>query len=127
MNFKFGLRSLSNLQGVHEDLVRVMHEAITNSPYDFAITEGLRTLGRQQELLDKGATTTLKSRHLTGHAVDIAVLVEGKVTWDFPKYRIMAEHIKACAKLCDVPIEWGGDWKSFKDGPHFQLPWKEYP
>ena len=124
--YRFGTRSINNLTGVHDDLQRVMYEAITNSPYDFAITEGLRTPGRQQQLFAEGATRTLNSRHLTGHAVDIVIIVNGKADWEFAKYKEVADHIKAVAKLNDVPIKWGGDWTTFKDGPHFELDRKHY-
>ena len=125
--YSFGTRSLKKLEGVHPDLVRVMSEAITNSPYDFAITEGLRTMLRQQKLYEEGKTRTLRSRHLTGHAVDIAVYNNGTITWDMKCYETVADHIKAVALLNDVPIEWGGDWISFRDGVHFQLSREQYP
>jgi peptidoglycan L-alanyl-D-glutamate endopeptidase CwlK len=73
------------------------------------------------------ASQTLNSRHLTGHAVDVAPVYNGKISWDWPLYYVLADCIKTAAKLVDVPIEWGGDWKRAKDGPHWQLPWKEYP
>lgn len=125
--FKFGTRSLKNLQGVHPDLVRVLEEAITASPYDFAITEGVRTVQRQKELVRAGKSTTMRSRHLTGHAVDIVVYIDGKVSWELKYYKIVTDHIKAVAKLNDVALEFGIDWKSFIDGPHIQLAWKSYP
>lgn len=126
MMFRFGTRSLSNLQGVHPDLVRVMQEAITNSPYDFSITEGVRTRARQQHLYAEGASRTLNSRHLTGHAVDIAIIIDGKANWDFEKYKEVAEHIKAVAKLNDVSLIWGGEWRGLRDGPHYELDRKVY-
>jgi peptidoglycan L-alanyl-D-glutamate endopeptidase CwlK len=127
MTFKFSAKSLERLSGVHPDLQRVFQEAITNSPYDFSITEGIRTLDRQKELFEAGKSQTMRSRHLTGHAVDIAVFVDGKVTWDFPKYQAVADHIKSVAKRNDVSITWGGDWVSFKDGPHYELNKSVYP
>lgn len=119
-------RSERNLKGVHPDLVKVVHRAMKTAPGTFIITEGLRTLARQRQLLAAGASTTLKSRHLTGHAVDVAALVNGKVRWDWPLYARIATVMKDAANDLGVPIEWGGDWKKFKDGPHFQLPWKVY-
>lgn len=126
MTYKFSAKSLERLSGVHPDLQRVMSEAITDSPLDFSITEGLRTKERQQELFNSGKSKTMRSRHLTGHAVDIAVFKDGEITWDFKYYQIVADHIKAVAKLNDVPITWGGDWVSFKDGPHFELDRSKY-
>lgn len=124
---KLGAASLLRLQGVHPDLVRVVQRAIELTTVDFTITEGLRTVERQEELFKAGASTTMNSRHLTGHAVDLAALVGGKVRWDWPLYFKIAEAMREASKLEGVPIEWGGDWKKFKDGPHFQLPHKDYP
>lgn len=124
---RFGVRSLMRLRGIHPDLRKVMDEAIKITSKDFTILEGRRTPERQKQLLKAGATRTLKSRHITGHAVDIGVLVNGQVRWDWPLYADMAKIIKMAAKRVGVPIEWGGDWKTFKDGPHFQLPFEEYP
>lgn len=126
MTFSFGNRSKERLNGVHPDMVKVMEEAIKESPLDFSITEGLRTKERQQELFSAGKSQTMNSRHLTGKAVDIAVLVDGKVTWDFPKYQIVADHIKKEAKELEIDIVWGGDWVSFRDGPHFELHRSKY-
>jgi peptidoglycan L-alanyl-D-glutamate endopeptidase CwlK len=124
--FKFGTRSLSNLVRVHEDLQKVMHKSIATSPYDFTITEGLRSPGRQQKLVDEGRSTTMNSRHLTGHAIDLAVLVGGKVIWDMKEYQELALHIKAVAKELEVPIVWGGDWNSLVDAVHYELDRKVY-
>lgn len=126
MTFSFGNRSKERLNGVHPDMVKVMEEAIKESPLDFSITEGLRTRERQQELFSAGKSQTMNSRHLTGKAVDIAVLVDGKVTWDFPKYQIVADHIKKVAKELEIDIVWGGDWVSFRDGPHYELHRSKY-
>ena len=125
--FFFGPKSKERLNGVHPDLVRVIEEAIKGSPYDFSITQGLRTLEQQQALFNAGKSQTMRSRHLSGHAVDIAVIDNGTVTWDFDKYKVVADHIKDVAKLNDVPINWGGDWVTFKDGPHFELNKNVYP
>lgn len=126
MTFQFGTKSLERLATVHPDLQRLFKEAITNSPYDFSITEGIRTLERQKELFAAKKSTTLNSRHLTGKALDISVIVDGKVTWDIQAYKVVAEHIKSVAKLMNIAIVWGGDWKSFVDGPHFELDKKVY-
>lgn len=120
-------RSLKRLEGVHDDLVKVVKLASDLSPNVFIVTEGLRTLERQKQLLAAGASQTLRSRHLTGHAVDLAVKVGDEVRWDWPLYRDLAVIMKDAANQLGVPLEWGGDWKSLVDGPHYQLPWKEYP
>ena len=124
--YSFGSKSKERLKGVHPDLVRLMEEAIKESPLDFGITEGLRTLERQKELFESGKSQTMNSRHLRGLAVDIAIFIEGKLNWDFPNYKLVADHIKEVAKELNVPITWGGDWISFKDGPHFELHRSKY-
>lgn len=127
MSIVLGQRSLSRLEGVHPDLVRVVKKAAAMSSLDFTVLEGLRTAARQKQLLDLGATKTLNSRHLTGHAVDLAPMVGGTVRWDWPLYHQLAVIVKDAAKAEKVPIQWGGDWRTFKDGPHWELPWKQYP
>lgn len=127
MSFKLSARSLKNLEGVHPDLVAVVKRAIEVTGVDFMVTEGLRTQSRQARLVAAGASQTMNSRHLTGHAVDVAALVAGKVRWDWPLYHRIADAMKAAAKELNIPLEWGGDWKKFPDGPHFQLPRKQYP
>jgi peptidoglycan L-alanyl-D-glutamate endopeptidase CwlK len=120
-------RSRRKLQGVHQDLVRVIEHAAEISVVRIVVTEGLRTLERQKQLVQAGASTTFRSRHLTGHAVDLAALLDGEVRWDWPLYQRLGETVKAAAQDLLLPIEWGGDWQVFKDGPHFQLPFREYP
>jgi len=127
MPYSFGSRSLGRLEGIHPDLRKVMDRAIATTDIDFTVLEGMRTMSRQRKLVASGASRTLRSRHLTGHAVDIAPLVDGKVSWDWPIYHRLAPTIKKAAQDVDVKIEWGGDWRSFKDGPHWQLPWRDYP
>jgi peptidoglycan L-alanyl-D-glutamate endopeptidase CwlK len=107
--------------------VRVVELALTYSPHDFTITEGLRTVARQRELKAAGASQTMNSRHITGHAIDFAVLVGGKVRWDWPLYGPVADAFKKAAKELNVPIIWGGDWKSLRDGPHVELDRRRYP
>jgi peptidoglycan L-alanyl-D-glutamate endopeptidase CwlK len=127
MTYSFGAKSLSKMAGLHPDLKKVLYRAIQLTEVDFSIIEGLRTLERQKQLVASGASKTLNSRHLDGHAVDIAPYVNGEIRWDWPLYNKLAKAMKAAAKEVGVPIEWGGDWLRFKDGPHWQLPWKQYP
>ena len=127
MAFVLGNRSIQRLDGVHQHLKLVVYEAIKLTPVDFTVLEGLRTKERQRILFDQGATTTMNSRHLTGHAVDLGAWVDGEVRWDWPLYHRIAEAMKTAAAVQRIPIEWGGDWKTFPDGPHFQLPWGAYP
>ena len=121
MGFKLSQRSLSKLEGVHPKLIEVVKLAITKSPLDFSISEGLRTVERQKELVAQKKSQTMKSRHLVGEAVDICVLLDGKANWDFDNYRTVANVFKDCATELGVKITWGGDWTSLKDGPHFQI------
>ncbi len=123
----FSARSEKNLVGVHPDLVRVMRRALEIAPVDFMVIEGLRTVERQRQLVAKGASQTMRSRHLTGHAVDIAPVVGGTIRWDWPLYDRLAVAVKQAAREVGVEITWGGDWANFRDGPHWQLPWAQYP
>jgi peptidoglycan L-alanyl-D-glutamate endopeptidase CwlK len=123
----FPPRSEQRLVGVHEDLVRVARRALELSPVTFVITEGLRTAERQAQLLKAGASKTMRSRHLTGHAIDVAPIIGGEVRWDWPPFRRIAAAMKQAAAELGVPIVWGGDWRTFKDGPHFELDRKVYP
>jgi len=134
---KLDARSITRLQSVHPDLVAIANRAAEITVQPFIITEGLRTLERQKKLVAAGASTTLRSRHLTGHAIDVAAFIDmdgtgdytsgDNIRWDWPLYKTISIIIKDAAKELGLPIEWGGDWRTFKDGPHFQLPWREYP
>lgn len=120
------IRSLQRLDKAHPDLRRLMIEAAKKCPVDFEIGEVLRTRTRQAELVKAGASQTMRSRHLTGHAADIYCTVGGKIRWDWPLYTRAAIHIKDTAKEMGIAITWGGDWK-MRDGPHYQLDWNVYP
>ncbi len=128
---KLNERSINNLKGIHPALINVAHKAaemMEELPtYSFVITQGLRTLEEQKRLLAEKKSRTLKSKHLTGHAFDIAVFVDGKLTWDIKEYKKVAKIIKEAAEELNVEIEWGGDWVSFVDAPHFQIDPVKYP
>ncbi|WKS98490.1 M15 family metallopeptidase [Gallibacterium salpingitidis] len=120
------------LVGVHQDLLKVVRTAISESDFDFMVVEGKRSKARQAELVKSGASKTMNSRHLTGHAVDLApVIIENEKTvidWNNKaKFKALAELIKSVGKRLGVDVEWGGDWRTFYDGPHFQLSRKSYP
>lgn len=142
-NFRLGAKSLERLKGVHPDIVRVVQRAIELTEIDFTVLEGVRTKARQAQLVRSGASKTMNSRHLTGHAVDIAPLVNGKVSWDFNYYYPLAKAMAQAATELGVPIRWGGAWTvisakkgtpqewvkayrdkggRFLDGPHFEIP-----
>ncbi|MCX7901440.1 MAG: M15 family metallopeptidase [Burkholderiaceae bacterium] len=122
-------RDYERLRGVHPDLVTVIESAraLMLPPLGFIVTEGRRSAERQRQLFDAGASRTMRSRHLTGHAVDLAVTIAGTVRWDWPLYESLGKIVKRAAKENGLRIIWGGDWKTFRDGPHFELPRSRYP
>jgi peptidoglycan L-alanyl-D-glutamate endopeptidase CwlK len=121
MGFDLNQRSLNNLKGVNPDMVAIVHRAAELSPVYFVVTEGLRTVKRQAELVAKGASRTMNSKHLTGRAVDVAAFPDGKLSWEFRYYKTISQAFKQAANELGVKIRWGGDWKSFVDSPHFEL------
>ncbi|AUH51663.1 peptidase M15 [Chromobacterium sp. ATCC 53434] len=126
--FSFSERSLRLMDGVHPDLVKVVRRAMENTPSDFVVLEGVRSPERQQQLFQNGASRTLNSRHLTGHAIDLAPWIDQQIPWqDWPAFAALAQTMKLAARELGIPITWGGDWKNLKDGPHFELPRESYP
>lgn len=119
MAYKLGDKSLEKLKGVHPDLVKVVKKAIEYTPIDFRITEGLRTKERQAYLLKKGASKTMRSRHITGHAIDVVALPDGEVSWDMKYYKQITQAFKRAAAELGIPMEHGSDWGW--DGPHHEL------
>jgi len=116
---------MQSLSGVNPDMVAVVEKAIEITEEDFSVIEGIRSLDRQKQLLKDGKSTTLNSRHITGHAVD---MVPYPVDWeDLKRFEKMAKAMKKAAKELDISIVWGGDWKNFYDAPHFELDRKDYP
>lgn len=141
--FVLGERSLKNLWGVHPDLVAVVKRAIQITRTDFTVIEGVRTKERQRELVRKGASKTMNSRHLMGQAVDIAPVIDGAISWRIDDYYPLAEAMASAADELGVRVRWGGAWTvitnkngtpqdwvkayragggKFIDGPHFELP-----
>lgn len=125
--FKLSKRSRRNLEGVHPDLVAVVNRAIEITSVDFGVIEGLRTTERQKEMVRTGASKTMNSRHLTGHAVDLAAYLGSRISWEWPLYDRIYEAMSKAARELGIDIEWGGNWKTLKDGPHYQLSWARYP
>lgn len=156
-----GVSSESKLVGVHPDLVRVVRTAHANLQVErpdigMVVLEGLRTKERQKKLVASGASKTMNSRHLTGHAVDLGATVDGEVRWDWSLYYVIGEYMRRASLFHDIPIVWGGVWdrriddlteqggtqddveayvarqravgkKAFLDGPHFELDRARYP
>ncbi len=151
--FQLSATSQRRLVGVHDDLVRVVTRAIQLTPVDFGVSEGLRDARRQRELVNSGASQTMDSRHLTGHAVDLFAWVDGAVAWDWPLYFKLGDAMRQAAQEAGVPLVWGAAWgrllndyrtagaasdayvderraqgrRPFLDGPHFELQRAEYP
>ncbi|AXF41545.1 hypothetical protein SHAb15599_00194 [Acinetobacter phage SH-Ab 15599] len=127
-DFSLSETSLKRLSEINPILQKIVKRAIQLSNIQFQVGEGMRTLERQKVLIKQGATQTLNSRHLTGHAVDLIAYPNGVVSWDWKYYYMIEEAMKQAAKELNIEgLEWGGDWKSFKDGPHYQLSWAKYP
>lgn len=125
-------RSLRNLEGVHPDLAAIVREAMErmnqrNDGLGAIVIEGVRTNMRQAELVKAKASRTMRSRHLTGHAVDLMATVNGEGRWDWPLYPRVAAVVKGVAKERGIPLVWGGDWKTLVDGPHYELDRLAYP
>lgn len=149
MSYKLSKRSLDRLVGVNPELVEVVKTAITLTSVDFGVTQGLRTFEQQRELVAKGASQTMKSKHLTGDAVDVVAYIGGNVRWEMNLYDDIADAFKVAAMEHDVKIRWGAAWhiddirdwdgtmqdatdeyvalrrsqgkRPFIDGPHFEL------
>lgn len=126
-NFKLSRASEEKLQGVHPDLVKVVRLALRLSEVDFKVIEGVRTPARQKQLFQQGATRTLQSSHLTGHAVDLVPL---PLDWhNLVAFGKVAKAMFEASRQLKIPIRWGGDWnrngsskdEKFYDGPHFEL------
>lgn len=117
-------RDIARMAGIHPDLRRVVLRLASFTTIPFFVIEGLRSEKDQKAMVARGASQTLNSRHLTGHAIDIA---PKKDTWAWPAYHELAKQVKAAAKLEGVALDWGGDWWRFKDGPHWELNWRKYP
>jgi peptidoglycan L-alanyl-D-glutamate endopeptidase CwlK len=148
--FKLSKRSLDRLDGVDERLAAVVTAAIHKSRVDFGVICGMRTLEEQRELVEKGASQTMKSKHLSGHAVDLMAYCGSRASWELNLYDDIADAVAEAAREVDVPIVWGAAWtvpniaqynegtmedamnsyidirrsqgrRPFIDGPHFEL------
>jgi len=124
---KYSSRSKKNLAGVHPDLRRVIDRALQESPLDFIVIEGVRSEARQRQLVASGASQTMNSRHLTGHAVDLLPIGSNGAEFAWPLYHKLGPAVEAAAKAEGVAITWGGRWSKFRDGPHFELKRDVYP
>ncbi len=131
MCFAFSKRSKKNLEGVNQDLIRVLERALEISPADFAVIEGVRTMEQQVQNVQKGVSKTLYSRHITGHAVDILpTAIKPNCHWDIKYFIPVLKAIKQAGDDLGVPLRFGINWKSdptlpsatkFIDAPHVEL------
>ena len=149
MTFKLSANSMSKMTGIKNELHTVVCEAIRLTKVDFGVICGKRTEEEQQELVAKGASQTMKSKHLTGDAVDLMAYVGSRASWELNLYDDIADAMKQAAKNKGVKIRWGAAWhidnfaeyegtaedamndyidlrrsqgrRPFIDGPHFEL------
>ena len=102
--FKLSRRSLDRLEGIDDGLQAVIKMAITLTKTDFGVVQGMRTL------VAKGASQTMKSKHLEGKAFDIMAFINGRASWELSVYDDLADAIKEAATQLNVPICWGAAW-----------------
>ena len=149
MTFKLSTRSLDRLIGVDERLVAVVKGAIHKSKIDFGVICGMRTRKEQEDLVAKGASQTMKSKHLDGLAVDLMAYIGSRASWELNLYDDIAAAMAESAREVDAPVRWGAAWtvtniayfdgtmedamneyidtrrtqgrRCFVDGPHFEL------
>ena len=149
MSFKLSQRSLDKLEGVHQDMVKCVKSAIEWTKVDFGVICGMRTEAEQRELVDKGASQTMASKHLEGLAVDLMAYCGSRASWELNLYDDIADAMAQAAKTHNVAIKWGAAWsigniaqwnssmegamnsyidlrrsegrRPFLDGPHFEL------
>ena len=108
--FKLSTRSMSRLEGINPDIIRVVTEAIKLTKIDFGVTCGMRTIEEQKKLVDSGASQTMNSKHLKGRAVDLVAYIGSNITWKLNKYDDIADAMAEAARNLDVPIKWGAAW-----------------
>ena len=148
--FSLSKRSIKRLSGVDPKLVSVVKKAIKITKVDFGVVEGVRSLDRQKELYEKGASQTVNSKHLTGQAVDLVAFIDNRISWELSFYDEIANAMRIIAARTNTKIRWGGAWhvedirktkgknmeqlifnyvalrkkqkrKAFIDAPHFEL------
>ena len=111
MPFNLSQKSLDRLEGVNDDMVRVVKKAIELTKVDFGVICGLRTVEEQEELVAKGASQTMKSKHIDGLAVDLMAYLGGRASWELNLYDDIADAMKEAAKLENVGVRWGAAWQ----------------
>ncbi len=119
--YKLSQRSLDRLEGVDERLQAVVRHAINATKTDFGVICGMRTLEEQRALVEKGASQTMKSKHLDGHAVDLMAYIGSRASWELNLYDDIADAMAEAAREVDVPIRWGAAWTAVSS-THPMLP-----
>lgn len=117
MTYKLSAQSEKELNGVHDDLVSVVRRAAELTAQEFAVHDGIRTLAEQKQMVRSGASQTLDSRHLTGHAVDLVPVINGKLRWEWGPIYLIADAVKAAAKELQIPLRWGAHGTSILPSP----------
>ena len=113
MSYKLGNRSIAKLQGVDERLQAVVKSAIGQSSQDFSVICGMRTIEEQRKLVAKGASQTMKSKHIEGLAVDLMAYdadASPSGRWELNLYDEIADAMKKAAQDCGVAVKWGAAW-----------------
>ena len=110
MAYKLSTRSQERLMGVEPELKEVVYEAIKVTKIDFGVIEGLRTEEKQKQLVESGASQTMKSKHLEGCAVDLMAYIGGRGSWELNVYDEIADAMKEAAVKVDVAVRWGAAW-----------------
>ena len=149
MSFRLSERSMSMLQGVDEQLVATVKLAILLTKTDFGVICGIRTMEEQRALFEKGASKTMRSKHLEGKAVDLMAYIGSRASWELNLYDDIADAMKQAATETGAVLRWGAAWhvpdirkydgtmedamngyvdlrrsqgkRPFIDGPHFEI------
>lgn len=112
-DFKLSNTSLERLQGVDDKLIRVINTALTKyAQVDFGVASGVRTIEEQRVLVSEGKSNTMKSKHLTGDAVDLYPYYDGQAHWNLESYQDLVVSMKKAAEEHNVEIKWGGCWQT---------------
>lgn len=114
-----------------QPVARKFAEAARAAGHKIRLTQGRRTIAEQNALYAKGRTAPGgkvtnapggSSPHNFGMAIDFAFIdANGKLVWpENGPWGEVAKYGKA------LGLEWGGDWRKFKDRPHLEMPgWKQ--
>lgn len=122
--YRLGRKSLEELTGVHPRLVSQVKMAITVTPVDFSVHDGIRTSDEQLEYVRTGVSKTLRSYHIPalprnrgwstpyGQAVDLVPYINGKLRWEWEPIYQVAQAMHESLDLIGAgnKIRWGAVW-----------------